>query len=298
MVRRKSATFLAVLLAAFVATGGLAQPPVPAQPDPFAPLPAGTVIGPQGQVTGPGLVPGPGTKNAAVIPPLDAEVVWKQMVDVADDYFKVATEQRVTFANGVPTEGRIDTFPQTGATLLEPWRADSVGFRERLESTLQSIRRIGTMRLAPDPAGWRIEVVVNKELEHLARPMRATTGGASFRNDDSLYRYGTPLPTLGQQVGDQPRPVAAPTPNLGWIPLGRDPLLEQRMLSKVLAKLGVAPVPQPEPYYQPPEGGPASAPAAPSGPVYGAPIPPEQLPPGAVVAPGPPVPIESLPVPR
>jgi hypothetical protein len=239
-------------------------------------------------------------KSSAVIPPLDAEAVWKQMVDVADDYFKVASEQRVTFANGVPTEGRIDTFPQTGATLLEPWRADSVGFRERLESTLQSIRRIGTMRLMPDPAGWRIEVVVNKELEHLARPMRATTGGASFRNDDSLYRYGTPLPTLGQQVGDQPRPVAAPTPNLGWIPLGRDPLLEQRMLSKVLARLGVAPVPQPEPYYQPPEGGvpPAAVPPAPTGPVYGAPIPPEQLPPGAVVAPGPPVPIESLPLPR
>jgi hypothetical protein len=128
--------------------------------------------------------------------------------------------------------------------------------------------------------------------------MRATTGGASFRNDDSLYRYGTPLPTLGQQVGDQPRPVAAPTPNLGWIPMGRDPLLEQRMLSKVLAKLGVAPVPQPEPYYQPPEGGAAAAPPAPTGPVYGAPIAPEQLPPGAVVAPGPPVPIESLPLPR
>lgn len=293
----------APIMAAVLAWGGwlaCGQEPLPApalSPNPFAPLPAGTVIGPAGPVAP---TPAPPVKSSAVIPPLDAEVIWKQMVDVADDYFKVATEQRVTFANGVPTEGRIDTFPQTGATLLEPWRADSVGFRERLESTLQSIRRIGTMRLAPDPAGWRIEVVVNKELEHLARPMRATTGGASFRNDDSLYRYGTPLPTLGQQVGDQPRPVAAPTPNLGWIPLGRDPLLEQRMLSRVLAKLGVAPVPQPEPYYQPPEGGPspASVPGAPAGPVYGAPIPPEQLPPGAVVAPGPPVPIESLPVPR
>jgi hypothetical protein len=265
-------------------------------PNPFAPLPEGTVIGPAGPVA-PG--PPPPVKSSAVIPPLDAELVWKNMVDVADDYFKVAAEQRVVFANGVPTEGRIDTFPQTGATLLEPWRADSVGFRERLESTLQSIRRIGTLRLAPDPAGWRIEVVVNKELEYLPRPMRATTGGASFRNDDSLYRYGTPLPTLGQQVGDQPRPVAAPTPNLGWIPLGRDPLLEQRMLSKVLARLGVSPLPQPEPYYQPPEGGPpAAGPAPPPGPIFGAPIPPEQLPPGAMVAPGPPVPIESLPVPR
>jgi hypothetical protein len=292
-----------LVIAIAVAAGGWAvrgQQPLPAPPlapNPFAPLPEGTVIGPGGTVAA---APAPPVKSSAVIPPLDAEAVWKQMVDVADDYFKVASEQRVTFANGVPTEGRIDTFPQTGATLLEPWRADSVGFRERLESTLQSIRRIGTMRLMPDPAGWRIEVVVNKELEHLARPMRATTGGASFRNDDSLYRYGTPLPTLGQQVGDQPRPVAAPTPNLGWIPLGRDPLLEQRMLSKVLARLGVAPVPQPEPYYQPPEGGaaPTAAPPAPAGPVYGAPIPPEQLPPGAVVAPGPPVPIESLPLPR
>jgi hypothetical protein len=292
-----------LVIAIAVAAGGWAvrgQQPLPAPPlapNPFAPLPEGTVIGPGGTVAA---APAPPVKSSAVIPPLDAEAVWKQMVDVADDYFKVASEQRVTFANGVPTEGRIDTFPQTGATLLEPWRADSVGFRERLESTLQSIRRIGTMRLMPDPAGWRIEVVVNKELEHLARPMRATTGGASFRNDDSLYRYGTPLPTLGQQVGDQPRPVAAPTPNLGWIPLGRDPLLEQRMLSKVLARLGVAPVPQPEPYYQPPEGGvpPAAVPPAPTGPVYGAPIPPEQLPPGAVVAPGPPVPIESLPLPR
>jgi hypothetical protein len=149
-----------------------------------------------------------------------------------------------------------------------------------------------------------VEVVVNKELEYLPRPMRATTGGASFRNDDSLYRYGTPLPTLGQQVGDQPRPVASPTPNLGWIPLGRDPKLEQKMLALVLAKLGVPPQQQTEPYYQPPDGSPAPAgaaaapgAAAPAGPVYGAPLPPEQLPPGAVIAPGPPVPIESLPRP-
>jgi len=264
--------------------------------DPFTPLPAGTVIGPGGPVA-----PAPPTapKNSAVIPPLDAEIVWTQLVDVVDDYFKIASEQRVVFANGVPAEGRIDTFPQTGSTLLEPWRGDSVGFRERLEATLQSIRRIGTVRLIPDPGGWRIEAVVQKELEYLPRPMHATTGGASFRNDDSLYRYGTPLPTLGQQVGDQPRPVAAPTPNVGWIPLGRDPLLEQRILSKVLSRLGVAPMPQAEPYYQPPDAQAAAGAAAPpAGPVYGAPIPPERLPPGAVIAPGPPVPVESLPVPR
>jgi hypothetical protein len=271
------------------------------QPDPFAPLPEGAVIGPGGPVL-PGPPPSPG--NAVIIPPLDAEVVWMKLVDVTDDYFKVRSEQRVVFANGVPTEGRIDTYPQTGATILEPWRGDSVGWRERLESTVQSIRRIGTLRMSPDPNGWRIEVAVDKELEFLPRPMKATTGGATFRNDDSLYRYGSPLQTLGQQVGDQPRPVAAPTPNAGWIPLGRDPLLEQKILTKVLAKLGVPAVPQAAPYYEPPEGGmppgaiTAPATAVPSSPIYGAPISPEQLPPGALIAPGPPVPIESLPLPR
>jgi hypothetical protein len=270
--------------------------PAAAQPNPFAPLPEGTVIGPSGPVV-PG--PPPAPKNSVVIPPLDAETVWLQLVDVVDDYFKIASEQRVVFSNGVPAEGRIDTFPQTGSTLLEPWRGDSVGFRERLESTLQSIRRIGTVRLTPDPGGWRVEVVVQKELENMPRPMMATTGGASFRNDDSLYRYGTPLPTLGQQVGDQPRPVAAPTPNLGWIPLGRDPLLEQRMLANVLAKLGIAAVPQGNMVAG--SSGmplPASPSSPPGTPIFGQPIPPEQLPPGAVIAPGPPVPVESLPLPK
>ena len=178
----KFTLLVTVLMVAATAARGQA-PPLPA--DPFAPLPEGTVMGPGGPVV-PG--PPPGPQNSVLIPPLDAELVWTKMVDVTDDYFKVQSEQRVVFAAGVPTEGRIDTFPQTGATVLEPWRGDSVGWNERWESTLQSIRRLGTMRLIPDPAGWRVEVVVNKELEYLSRPMRATAGGASFRNDDSLYR--------------------------------------------------------------------------------------------------------------
>ncbi|NBV44521.1 MAG: hypothetical protein EBR86_02490 [Planctomycetia bacterium] len=311
---RRAAT-IAILLLPVCLWGGrvVGQEPLPAPGmtfDPRAPLPPGTVIGPSGPVIlGPPSLPGPppGPRNSAVIPPLDAELVWGQLVDVVDDYFKIQAEQRVVFADGIPAEGRIDTYPQTGATLLEPWRGDSVGFRERLESTLQSIRRSAAVRMMPDPAGWRLEVVVLKELENLPRPMRATAGGASFRNDSSLYRYGTPLPTLGQQVGDQPRPVANPTGNIGWIPLGRDPLLEQRMIAKVLGRLGLPPVaatagpvsppaasgPGPGPF---PPGAPGPVPQP--GPVFGPPLTADQLPPGATIAPGPPVPIESLPVPR
>ena len=224
-------------------------PPVQVGPtqipyDPTSPLPAGTII----ESTGP-RYPSPLAMpaNSVLIPPLAAEVVWCQLVNVTDDFFKIRSEQRVVFAQGIPTEGLITTFPQTGATLLEPWRGDSVGFHERLESTLQSIRRIASIRLIPDPGGWRVEVAVQKELENLRKPMHATAGGATFRNDDSLYRYGTPLPVLGQRVGDQPRPVATPTRTDGWIPLGRDSLLERKILDKVLTRLGVAQVPQ----YQP-----------------------------------------------
>jgi hypothetical protein len=312
---RRVASITVLLLLASAGRPTPAQEALPAPGvsfDPRAPLPAGTVIGPAGPATlGPPPLPGPppGPRNTAVIPPLDAEQVWGNLVDVVDDYFKIQAEQRVVFADGIPAEGRIDTYPQTGATLLEPWRGDSVGFRERLESTLQSIRRSAAVRMIPDPAGWRLEVVVLKELENLPRPMRATAGGASFRNDSSLYRYGTPLPTLGQQVGDQPRPVANPTANIGWIPLGRDPLLEQRIIAKVTSRLGLPPVAaaaaligQPITLGPGPLPGPVQ-PAAPlpppaPGPVFGAPITAEQLPPGATIAPGPPVPIETLPVPR
>jgi hypothetical protein len=284
------------VLAVLMSPVAMPQSPPSMSFDPMKPLPAGAVVG----VNGPVMPAGPtNAPNTVTIPPIDAEVIWNRLVDVVDDYFKVSREQRVVFAAGVPTEGLIETFPQTGATLLEPWRGDSVGFQERLECTLQSIRRRGVIRMQPDPSGWRIEAVVTKELENLPRPMRATSGGASFRNDDSLYRYGTPLPTLGQQVGDQPRPVASPSRSAGWIPLGRDPLLEKRILDKLLARLGVAPVPQitSQPYYQPP-GAVGGVPEAVVAPPPVQPIPAEQLPPGAMIVPGPPVPIETLPVPR
>lgn len=287
---------LALVVCLFVQAAARGQLPPSTAFDPRQPLPEGVVI----DAGGPVMPAVPAPANTVTIPPIDAEVIWNRLVDVMDDYFKIAREQRVVFADGVPTEGVIETYPQTGATLLEPWRPDSVGFRERLECTLQSIRRKGLVRMQPDPAGWRIEAVVDKELEHLPRPMRATTGGATFRNDDSLYRYGTPLPTLGQQVGDQPRPVASPVRSAGWIPIGRDPLLERRILEKLLARLGVAPVPQAQPYYQPPQAA-VSIPASsvPTSPLtFGPAIPAEALPPGAIIAPGPPVPVESLPMPR
>jgi hypothetical protein len=79
----------------------------------------------------------------------------------------------------------------------------------------------------PAEGGYRVEVNVFKELEEVARP-EGTTGDATFRYDTSLTRVVDP-------VGEQ-------EVNEGWIPLGRDAALEQRIIADLLARTGTAPV--------------------------------------------------------
>ena len=122
------------------------------------------------------------------------------------------------------TEGRIETAPQDGATWLEPHRHDSVGKFNRWESTFQTIRRRAVVRVIPDAAGYLVEVIVEKELEDLPNPEKATAGAATFRNDGSL-----PSRRLEQVSRTRSSPR--------WIQLGRDPALEQRMLAEIHARL-------------------------------------------------------------
>lgn len=162
--------------------------------------------------------PGPGTvmqnPNYVAIP--DGSYVYSQVVNVVDDYFTIEREEPVRQEGQVLTEGRIETVPETGSTLFEPWRGDSANSYERLESTLQSIQRRASVRVIPSSAGYLVDLAVYKELEDVQRPEHATSGAATLRNDSSLQRYTEP-------VGGQ-------TLRRGWIPMGRDSALEQRML--------------------------------------------------------------------
>lgn len=156
------------------------------------------------------------------MPVVDEELAWDQIVDVVSDYFTVAREQRARRDGGV--EGRIETAPQDGATWLEPHRRDSVGEFNRWESTFQTIRRRAIVRVIPDAAGYLVEVVVEKELEDLPTPEKATAGAATFRNDGSLP---------SRRLEEVSRTRSSPR----WIQLGRDPPLEQRMLAEIHARL-------------------------------------------------------------
>jgi hypothetical protein len=161
--------------------------------------------------------------NIIAVPVVDEELAWDQIADVVSDYFSIAREQRARRGE-VNCEGCIETAPQDGATWLEPHRRDSVGEFNRWESTFQTIRRRAVVRVIPDAAGYLVEVVVEKELEDLPRPEHATAGAATFPHDGSLP---------SRRSGSASRTRTSPR----WIPLGRDPPLEQRMLADIHARL-------------------------------------------------------------
>lgn len=162
-------------------------------------------------------------ENPLFIPPIDREQLWCQIVDAVDDYFRIEHEERVRSIAGVLTEGRIDTFPTVGSTIFEPWRSDSTRGYEKLHATFQSIRRRATVRAIPTDGGYLLDVIVQKELEDLDKPEHATAGGATLRHDGTLVR----------QQGAPGRYSVT----LGWIPIGRDVSLEQRILADVSARL-------------------------------------------------------------
>ena len=87
--------------------------------------------------------------NPALVTIQDPDYVWEQVVEVVDDYFKIVRQERVRVVGDVLTEGFVETAPTPGATLLEPWHRDSADTLERLESTLQTIRRRALVRQSP-----------------------------------------------------------------------------------------------------------------------------------------------------
>jgi len=164
--------------------------------------------------------------NPILVPSRDHRHVWETVVDVVagDLKFKVAREEPVRLIGNTLTEGRLDTFPKVGSTIFEPWQEDSAGGYQRLESTLQSIRRRLEVRVMPAEGGYWIDVVALKELEDVARPLKATAGAATFRYDDSLTRVVNPV--TEQEI------------NAGWIPQGRDTALEQRIIGRLQERFG------------------------------------------------------------
>lgn len=153
----------------------------------------------------------PPAGNPIFIAGRDEDEVWERLVDVVHNYFDIARENRL--------DGIIETKPKTGASLFEPWHHDTVGFRNRLESTLQSIRRRGFVHLTPSEGGFLVGVEVYKELEDVPNSGLVGAGAATFQQNNPLQR------DLSLVVGQSVTP--------GWIVTGRDPAAEEVLLEAI-----------------------------------------------------------------
>jgi len=147
------------------------------------------------------------------------DYVWDRIIDAVDDYFDIEREDPIRVYGNLVTEGRIDTRPKIAATYLEPWFHDSVTQEERLVSTCQTIRRRATVRVVPENNGFLIFTSVYKELEDLERPLGTNAGASGFTSTNTINT----ITNIGSD---------APT-SYGWIPVGRDSALEQRILLKI-----------------------------------------------------------------
>ena len=159
---------------------------------------------------------GPPVANPVFVRANNSEEAWERTVDVVHDYlFEIERENKLG--------GVIETRYKTGASALEPWHPDSVGAVNRLQSTLQSIRRKAYVRFTPAPGGYLVGVETVKELEDVPRAANFA-GGATFLDNSALQRDLNPV-------------VGQATPS-GWINQGRDPALEQAMLRSINRRFG------------------------------------------------------------
>lgn len=165
--------------------------------------------------------------NPLPVAATDRWLVMDQVSDELDNYFRIYREERIRLVDNILTEGWIETHPKIGATLLEPWHEDSTRGFERLHASLQSVRRFAKVRVIPAGNGYQVDVKVYKELEDLPEPQNSTVSGRSMWHDSSLD-IDLPYENVG--------PVVNPK-NSGWIPMGRDFSLEQKILMNIQGRL-------------------------------------------------------------
>lgn len=167
-----------------------------------------------GCLSGPDLAPvAAGNTNALQISTAHADATWERTVAVLNDlHFMVARESKL--------EGVIETHPRAGSNLFEPWHKDSIGLRNRLESTVQSIRRRVVVSFQPASPGYTtVSVQVVKEIEDLPGIAANYEGGATFSEAQPLERDLNQV--LGQSVPSR------------WLPRGTDPALQADIIRRI-----------------------------------------------------------------
>ena len=169
----------------------------------------------------------PQSHNPIFVENYDHEFLWSILVDVIDSHFEIAREIPIRLHGNVLTEGHLEAVPKMGASLFEPWHADSVGFGERFDCTLQTIRRRVEVHVVPETGGYTVELKVFKELEDKAQPLRAPSSASNLRFKDNADEFADKIDV---------DPSSA-----GWSIIERDIALENRLLLEIAYRLNHPP---------------------------------------------------------
>ncbi|MBM3981222.1 MAG: hypothetical protein FJ304_13215 [Planctomycetes bacterium] len=139
--------------------------------------------------------------------------VFEKVVDVLDDYFELQTPN--------PYDGRVVTKPRIAPGYEQPFKPGNPDPRQRLLATFQSVRQIATVEIkSGERGGYLVYVVVDKELEDVPRPDRATMGNAVFQEK----------PTVARETEVVSPDAAA---DRAWFKIGRDFAFEQEILRRI-----------------------------------------------------------------
>lgn len=136
---------------------------------------------------------------------------------------RVLMELRFDVEYPQSSEGHLATDPLTGASWFEFWRKDTIGAMQRLESSIHTTRRRATVSISPTDGGSQVFVKVIKQRKS-AQGLGPETIGESFNiydtQDMDLVRQNELAPTAYE-----------------WLDMGRDELLEQNILHRILTSL-------------------------------------------------------------
>ncbi|MCE9564772.1 MAG: hypothetical protein K8U57_22285 [Planctomycetes bacterium] len=139
--------------------------------------------------------------------------VFEKTVAILDDYFDLLPPN--------PYDGRIVSKPRITPGYEQFWKRGNPEPRGRLLATFQSTRQTATAEIrAGERGGYLVYVVVERELEDLARPTQIRGGVAVFQDTPSVDRQ---LDVVSPE---------APTAQ-GWYRIGRDYALEQQILRRI-----------------------------------------------------------------
>ena len=117
------------------------------------------------------------------------------------------------------SKGHVETKSVTGASWFEFWRKDTLGRMQVAEASLHTVRRRATVSISPSDGGSKVFVKVVKT--------RVSAPGATPES------FGSTFGVHDVEDTDLMRRDALEATDYEWVPMGRDPLLEQYILERI-----------------------------------------------------------------